>query len=479
MKTIKSFATTSAAVVLLTSLATNVHAQEYNLIDLSQSLDGPFQSWGTDINSSGQITGTYLTDEGFRHLGFVWDGGEMSRLWPQPYDATVSPPLVQYPYHHASALALNDDGLVVGTSLRRLGRAPFQGFFADLSTPDDVPHLFATHEEGLFTLGITDVSTTSPLLVVGRKRIVDALSPTTGRYRGYTSIIDPAVGKDDSTFIELGTLGGESSTVHGVNDSWTIVGGAETSESRQHAYLSRDRTTLVDLGTLGGRASEALDINESEEIVGWSEDAGGYEHAFLYTGGQMQDLGTLGGPQSRALAISDAGDVVGTSTTADGRQHAFLWRAGEMIDLDARTPAAGWELTEATGVNAAGQIVGWGRAPDGSFQAFLLEPFELTILAPAPGVAGVVNTIRIDGATPGGQVMVFHADERDYASIPGCSLGILLRAPLLLGIVPADGGGTARLQIPSTVSAAGLEFHLQALDYQACRVSQALFGQLQ
>ena len=50
----------------LVDRATEPGAQEYHLVDLSAGLDGPVQSWATDINNNGEIVGQADM--------LVWDG---------------------------------------------------------------------------------------------------------------------------------------------------------------------------------------------------------------------------------------------------------------------------------------------------------------------------------------------------------------------------------------------------------------------
>jgi probable HAF family extracellular repeat protein len=90
---------------------------------------------------------------------------------------------------------------------------------------------------------------------------------------------------------------------------------------------------LVDLGTLGGNVSEAHAINDRGTVVGESQLASGATHAFLWRHGRMRDLGTLGGSDSVASAVNDRDQVVGSSLTADGSLHGFLWQDGQMRDL--------------------------------------------------------------------------------------------------------------------------------------------------
>ena len=61
------------------------------------------------------------------------------------------------------------------------------------------------------------------------------------------------------------------------------------------AGSSSARKPWIELGTLGGQSSLASAINEHRQIVGSSETAAGETHAFLWENGHMTDLGTLGG----------------------------------------------------------------------------------------------------------------------------------------------------------------------------------------
>ena len=69
---------------------------------------------------------------------------------------------------------------------------------------------------------------------------------------------------------------------------------------------------IVDLGTLGGTSSTAVAINDSGEIAGHSDTTNLVFHAYRWTRrGGMQDLGTLGGPSSFATAINNRGQITG------------------------------------------------------------------------------------------------------------------------------------------------------------------------
>src|SRR5213078_3635707 len=142
---------------------------------------------------------------------------------------------------------------------------------------------------------------------------------------------------DPGSMVDLGSLGGGGATsiAHDVNDRGDVVGLAETSTGRPHAFLWTAADGMRDLGALGAAPSIALGINNRREVVG------GSGHAFLWTErAGIVDLGTLGGRTSCANDINDLGCVVGVSQTngTDGRglpvTHAFLRTPdGTMVDL--------------------------------------------------------------------------------------------------------------------------------------------------
>lgn len=182
---------------------------------------------------------------------------------------------------------------------------------------------------------------------------------------------------------DLGTLAGAAeSTAAAVNDRGVVVG-----QSGGRAVLWRDGR-IVDLGTLGGSSSSALDINERGDVVGYSRVAEDVAtHAFVRRGGRMIDLGTLpGDADSYATDVNDRGDVVGYSSGGDGIR-AVLWRPdGTAVDLTART---GLHLV--TDLDNAGRLVG-SVLPDGMNEVpALWYRGRTTLLSDLSGSASAIN----------------------------------------------------------------------------------------
>lgn len=222
---------------------------------------------------------------------------------------------------------------------------------------------------------------------------------------------------------DIGSLGGGSTIVRGLNDAGRVVGTSSSSNGRYHAFLWA--CCMQDLGTLGGAPgreyADAYDINQRGEVVGFSASDAPFNpgHAFLWSAaagmrdlgtlssmtgggsiakaingpgqiagdfdvavesihafvtnvaGDAVDLGTLGGPESFTVDINDAGQVVGNSTPSNAPerlQHAFVWRSQSgMHDLG----TLGGDVSQAAAMNQAGQVTGIAAGADGFGHAFL------------------------------------------------------------------------------------------------------------
>jgi probable HAF family extracellular repeat protein len=153
--------------------------------------------------------------------------------------------------------------------------------------------------------------------------------------------------------------------------AFTILGGLEASPLAARAASGLAAAppaafsyTLLDLGTLGGSSSSAIGMNSTGQVVGYSQIAGDRTtHAFLSSGGVMHDLGTLGGSNSCAFDINDSGQAVGESDMATGAIHAFLYSSGVMHDL------ALWAARTATPTAS----MPWARSSAGRISPGMLQ----------------------------------------------------------------------------------------------------------
>src|SRR5262249_46903280 len=144
---------------------------------------------------------------------------------------------------------------------------------------------------------------------------------------------------------------------------------------------------IVDLGTLGGYSSSANAINRDGQVTGrsFTSNLNSEVHAFRWSPtspngmtGTMKDLGALpagGFTQAQPLwsegnAINDSGDVVGYSEARSGytRTAVISGGGGTVKDLNSQIPSgSGWFFNNASGINNAGWIVGQGSGVAGSF----------------------------------------------------------------------------------------------------------------
>ena len=117
---------------------------------------------------------------------------------------------------------------------------------------------------------------------------------------------------------------------NGINGAGQMVGYAFINSSRfvNHAFRTAANRPINpatdDLRTLGGDSSSASGINDSGQVVGSSLITGNTaSHAFRTSANRpinlaTDDLGTLGGNFSSAVGINGTGQVVGFSTTSSG-----------------------------------------------------------------------------------------------------------------------------------------------------------------
>ncbi|AOR29891.1 hypothetical protein BFF78_01275 [Streptomyces fodineus] len=141
--------------------------------------------------------------------------------------------------------------------------------------------------------------------------------------------------------IDIGTLGGSSTNITGLNGD-TVVGTSSLSgDVVTHAFAYSLRTrTMTDLGSLAGASGDSTAAAVSGAIVVGSSSLPNMpattKHGFAYSlrTRTMTDLGTLGGSSSTANDVSGS-TVVGQSRTAGNglTGYAYDLRTGIRTDL--------------------------------------------------------------------------------------------------------------------------------------------------
>jgi len=228
-------------------------------------------------------------------------------------------------------------------------------------------------EYTLIDLGSLGGSTSTAYRINDKGQIVGVAKTSSGA--DHACLFDPS-GEGGNT--DLGTLGGDPSWAYHINNNGHIVGSSVTIFGGEHACLfdPSGRRENTDLGTLGGRSSIACSMNDIGQIVGRADNGTGHYRACLFDSSGKDgntDLGTLDGAYSRAYYINNKGQIVGEAATRSGISHACLFDpSGEGDNIDLGT--LGGDDSRARFINDAGQVVGEAETGSGFLHACLFDP---------------------------------------------------------------------------------------------------------
>ena len=274
-------------------------------------------------------------------VGYQRYGG---RFWSSPSSAPVElPPL---PGDGGSrAEAINDDGIVVGTSLG--------------VSDDGVPRLRGVVWRVVVDDG-GDAHVDGPL----------PLLPLADSIRWVPGAIS-------ETVEGVALVAGNSLFENWFNEAvvWTV----ELNPEDGTLLEPGPPTSLGTLGLQDPSESTAVGINDLGDVCGGSD---GLPYIAPAGEGPEPLPVTRDTYWGRAHDVNNLGEIVGrldiqTRTVLPAAQHAYLWRNGEMIDLEKQIdPESGWDrLWGAYLINDAGVIAGSGRFGVND-RGFLLIPNE-------------------------------------------------------------------------------------------------------
>lgn len=143
------------------------------------------------------------------------------------------------------------------------------------------------------------------------------------------------------------------------------------------------------------------------------------------------------------------------------------------IDLFGRSVASLGDL-DGDGVSdlaVGASFDGDGGAGRGAVWILFLKA-DLFLTGPTPGIAGVVNTLDVAGATPGATIHYVFGTAAGSTAVPGClGVAVSIGDPEVLGTQVADAGGNASISQTVPAGAAGKTVLLQVVEQSICRVS--------
>jgi probable HAF family extracellular repeat protein len=273
-------------------------------VDLGTLPNSSGESWAAAINNAGQIVGSDYDANGFQRAVSFDNTGSGKNI-----------ALGDLGGFSSSAQALNDSGQVVGwaaTAPDANGTKKWHASLFDINGK----------------LGIIDLDETACTLSVARA--INNADLIAGDYNDEAMIFDPTPAARN---VSLGQkLDGES-IVQAINNYGVMVGCVSLGSSTVNtAALFRTDGTFLQLGTLGGE-SYATSINNNGQIVGYSRTPDGILHAcsFAADGSGAVDLNTLIDPacgwELNTAFINDAGQICGWGTNPQGQVHAYFMTA--------------------------------------------------------------------------------------------------------------------------------------------------------
>ncbi|HEY2685976.1 MAG TPA: hypothetical protein VGI93_20875 [Steroidobacteraceae bacterium] len=140
-----------------------------------------------------------------------------------------------------------------------------------------------------------------------------------------------------------------------VHNNWYLWNGLTWITSPPPPGATPQQYALIDLGTLGGTSSSASAINAGGEVTGGSTLPGDQvTHAFIYANGAMKDIGT---PDGGTYAAGEGINASGQLSVSTQVGSPWLYSSGNWTELNPADSPDDFE-DFAGGINDSGHIVG-------------------------------------------------------------------------------------------------------------------------
>lgn len=154
-----------------------------------------------------------------------------------------------------------------------------------------------------------------------------------------------------------------------------VAGTYNPTANVSHAFLW-NKSTFKDLGTLGGPSSSSMAINASHQVLGTSTTASGENHIFLHDGTAMRDITTIAratypGPITdiEAVDLNDLGYIALNIATETGSIPA-VYKKGRIVTVRHMLSDDGFEIGgHIAAINDFGQVLLDRAAYDGMYIA--------------------------------------------------------------------------------------------------------------
>jgi probable HAF family extracellular repeat protein len=333
--------------------------------------DGHYDVFARGINNHGQIVGFTVDAEGQSHAT-LWDGDGVHLL---PTLSTTMP--------FAEAYRINDAGQIAGKAT--LDSGLIHAAFWDSTGISDIGTL--PGGELSFAQALND-----------RGVVVGSSEAAVGR-RAFTWTKDGGMvdygNLDPNSHIAVAGF-------NGINNQGLMVGTGYRFLSPYNAILAREGDRQPTNISPEGQFSTgmALAVNEAGTMVGYQNALQGSPEAAIFHGdGTYQPLGRMGLDETWAQDINESGVIVGRGFGSDENglvQKAFVYEDGEMTELlRSLSDSSGWNvLFEAAAINDLGVIVGVGEY-QGEVRGFVATPVPEPYALGLPSLAALLLTRRV------------------------------------------------------------------------------------